>query len=648
MAGTYFTGPGPFLGQPGPPGQPAGARAEGGGLQGAAAGLLGFPGLSAGFGPPGVPPSGLAGMPPVGALGGLPPPAEFGRDLGPSFGAPGPAGALLQGGGLLGHGLAGLGGPYPMFPMGAAHAPPALPRLLTLGGTIPVPGAEPPPPLANGAGGGAGAGAGAGAGNGAGGAGGAIPVGAPAGVGAGGAPPPVGGAANAEPAKRRRAKGGAPKRGGRSLSGGAGARAGEGSEGEAAPAPATASPPADGPQRGGSPGGAPGTYVMSNLVKDNEVTKIEVPYSTGPLACPYNCGRTFNHASQRIIHVRKAHTGERPFVCKFDECGKAFYSSGDLRAHMRTHSGERPYACQVCGKAFRTRNALKTHVKSLHTLERPFLCTHPGCGMTYMTKIDLQRHMVRHQKQVRKAGAGGALAPPAGTGCLPCLVPADQLSARGSKAKAAAAAAAAAGNGAKEGAPPQRVAPAGRLLAVSTQAEAPARALAYFVPNEKHKGLSVSDFVVVSRSRLNALIAAKRGGGGPAGARGGAKAGAGGKKRVRAGAGSEADPASGSGRAGSGGPDGSAGGEDPGSGSGSRKRVRSGEGPAPGGLPRKRSVDSALKEAYDLGKPPLTFQTWKRSLTEAQIAGFAAAGATLEEGSLGGGGGAEGGGGGEV
>ena len=50
----------------------------------------------------------------------------------------------------------------------------------------------------------------------------------------------------------------------------------------------------------------------------------------------------------------------------------------------------------LSGKAFRTRNALKTHVKSLHTLERPFLCTHPGCGMTYMTKIDLQRHMVRH------------------------------------------------------------------------------------------------------------------------------------------------------------------------------------------------------------------------------------------------------------
>jgi hypothetical protein len=35
-------------------------------------------------------------------------------------------------------------------------------------------------------------------------------------------------------------------------------------------------------------------------------------------------------------------------------------------------------------------------------------------------------------------------------------------------------------------------------------------------------------------------------------------------------------------------------------------------------------VDSVLKEAYDLDKPPVTFQTWKRALTDAKIAGFAA------------------------
>ena len=609
----YFTGPGSFLG----PGNPAGARGDAAGVPGTATGssapvgpvapgMMGFPGLPAGFGPPGVPPPG--------GLGTLPPLPEIARDLGPSFGGPGPAGGLLPGGSLLGHGLTGLSGPYSMFPMGAAPMPPpALPRLFAQGGTIPVPGAEPPPPLANG-----------------GGAGGAVPVGAPLAVGLPEEPPPASG-----PAKRRRAKGkaasggagGAPKGGGGALSGG-GAKVGGAKEGgaEAAPAPAPASPPAH-TGGAGSVGGAQGTYVRSNLVKDNEVTKIVVPYSTGHLVCPFNCGRTFNHASQRIIHVRKAHTGERPFVCKFEGCSKAFYSSGDLRAHMRTHSGERPYTCHVCGKGFRTRNALKTHVKSLHTLERPFKCPEPGCGMTYMTKIDLERHMVRHQKQAQKEEAAGAKS------LRKVPDPPDQLSARGAKAKAgggktaadaAAAAVAAAGNSGKEGGGTVRVAPAGRLVAVGSQAEVPARTLAYFVPNEKHKGLNVTDFVVVSRSRLAVLMGAKRKGG--AGARGVARAAPGGKKRVRNGPGSEADLGSDSGRAGSGDPEGSAGGEDPGSGSGSgsRKRVRSGEGPASGGLPRKRSVDSVLKEAYDLEKPPVTFQTWKRALTDAQIAGFAA------------------------
>ena len=47
---------------------------------------------------------------------------------------------------------------------------------------------------------------------------------------------------------------------------------------------------------------------------NNVVTRISTPYSTGPLPCPYGCGRSFKHATQKAIHVRKAHTGERPFV----------------------------------------------------------------------------------------------------------------------------------------------------------------------------------------------------------------------------------------------------------------------------------------------------------------------------------------------
>ena len=135
---------------------------------------------------------------------------------------------------------------------------------------------------------------------------------------------------------------------------------------------------------------------------NNVVTKISTPYSTGHIACPYGCGRSFKHATQKAIHVRKAHTGERPFTCKFDGCGKAFYSSGDVKSHEKTHLGVKPFQCESCGKYLSSRNALKVHIKALHTLERPFKCEVPDCGMTYMTRLDLDRHSKKHAKALER------------------------------------------------------------------------------------------------------------------------------------------------------------------------------------------------------------------------------------------------------
>ena len=137
-------------------------------------------------------------------------------------------------------------------------------------------------------------------------------------------------------------------------------------------------------------------------IVNNVVTKIATPYSTGHIPCPYGCGRSFKHATQKAIHIRKAHTGERPFVCKVESCKKAFYSSGDLKSHEKTHSGLKPFECPTCGKSLSSRNALKVHTKALHTLDRPFKCDIPGCGMTYMTRLDLDRHMKKHNKWEQK------------------------------------------------------------------------------------------------------------------------------------------------------------------------------------------------------------------------------------------------------
>lgn len=36
----------------------------------------------------------------------------------------------------------------------------------------------------------------------------------------------------------------------------------------------------------------------------------------------------------------RTHTNERPYKCPYEQCSKAFKTSGDLQKHIRTHTGK--------------------------------------------------------------------------------------------------------------------------------------------------------------------------------------------------------------------------------------------------------------------------------------------------------------------
>lgn len=106
-----------------------------------------------------------------------------------------------------------------------------------------------------------------------------------------------------------------------------------------------------------------------------------------------------------------------------DRCTKAFTSSHQLAQHVRVHTDERNYKCAYCDRKFKQLSHLQQHTR-LHTGklllllsslvpsltpvvffsagERPYKCTAPNCGRSFIQLSNLQQHMRTHASQSEK------------------------------------------------------------------------------------------------------------------------------------------------------------------------------------------------------------------------------------------------------
>lgn len=71
--------------------------------------------------------------------------------------------------------------------------------------------------------------------------------------------------------------------------------------------------------------------------------------------------------------VHQTSTRVRLYLCEV--CGKSYTQSSHLWQHLRFHQGVKPFACNVagCDRRFTIRPDLNDHVRKCHTGERPYL-----------------------------------------------------------------------------------------------------------------------------------------------------------------------------------------------------------------------------------------------------------------------------------
>lgn len=88
----------------------------------------------------------------------------------------------------------------------------------------------------------------------------------------------------------------------------------------------------------------------------------------GPFICTL-CKKEFRQQRDLDVHIRRQHTGERPFIC--ETCGKTYPAKSALHHHRKIHSQR--FVCELCGTCVVTETGLKKHMQ-IHKGVKQFCC----------------------------------------------------------------------------------------------------------------------------------------------------------------------------------------------------------------------------------------------------------------------------------
>jgi len=120
---------------------------------------------------------------------------------------------------------------------------------------------------------------------------------------------------------------------------------------------------------------------------NEEVTSPDEDHQTHSGESAYQCATPVKDYTRKLRKHQAISTGEKPYKCATR--GETF--SRTLHDHQRTHTPqEEPYQCSLCGKGFKAKHHLSSHMRS-HSMS--YHCA--TCGKGFSRKDHLRKHQIQ-------------------------------------------------------------------------------------------------------------------------------------------------------------------------------------------------------------------------------------------------------------
>ncbi|XP_062219286.1 zinc finger transcription factor YY1-like [Phragmites australis] len=122
------------------------------------------------------------------------------------------------------------------------------------------------------------------------------------------------------------------------------------------------------------------------------------------------CGKAFSLDFNLKAHM-KTHSADNYHMCPYPECGRRFTQESKLRAHIRAQHEKNPGASTMNHNApdhHHHKTVKPSATPPAPSAERPYVCPYDGCDKAYIHEYKLNLHLKKeHPYHYQDAGAQG-------------------------------------------------------------------------------------------------------------------------------------------------------------------------------------------------------------------------------------------------